>query len=371
MDRNGAVFGRNATSVAICLIFCLLIFECLFLDKGYYDSLPQDLFGYIDGIYRTHLGQIPSKDFHPQVEALQLLVPAYFMSLGFDPVTSIRYYHVVALLVALCVVVYAQRTRLDSLVSLFFAALVALALACKENLGNSPFLATEGMLYNRLGVVFLTLALVIFIPAREKRDIFNLIDGAIIGLLISVIFYIKVTFGLVGIAFIFLKLLFGDLDWRQRAYSFVISLSILLISLFTIELIYGVRFAWLGDIRMAALSSSGGIPLWRLFLSKFVSNAQEITICVVIPLIVMKLSGLRLRIYWLLYAGSIAFFSVLLITTSAQSAVLFLPLAFLFFALSKLTCGKELKGDTARPYAITVRTRVAVRNSDHCLSNSD
>jgi hypothetical protein len=44
-----------------------------------------------------------------------------------------------------------------------------------------------------------------------------------------------------------------------------------------------------------------------------------------------------------------------LITTSAQSSVLFLPLAFLFFALSKLTYSKELSGDPADPYAFAVR----------------
>ena len=356
LDRDSAVLGTNVTSLLISLTFCLLIVNCIFVDRGYFDSLPQDLFGEFDGIYRTYLGQIPHRDFSTADGVLQLLLPSYFMSLGYDSLTSIRYYHVLMLLAALCIVLYAQRTRLDSIVSLFFGALVALALACKQNFGDSPFLVTEGMFYNRVGVVFLTLQLVLFIPSRDRTNIFDIIDGVTIGIICSILFYIKLTFGLVGIGFIVLRLLSDNRGWRQKAYSLAASLAMFLLISSIIEFAYGVHLGWIRDIRMAILSSSSSeVSSLRRFPSKLVVNAPEIAICIIMPLIVMKLSGLRIRLYWVIYGVALAFSSVLLIVYSAQTTVLFLPLAFLFFALSKLSEGRERQSSAVRPYAFTVK----------------
>ena len=63
LSRKGAAFGSNVAPLLILVIFCLLIINSIFIDRGYFDALPQDLFGYLDGIYRTHLGQIPHRDF--------------------------------------------------------------------------------------------------------------------------------------------------------------------------------------------------------------------------------------------------------------------------------------------------------------------
>jgi hypothetical protein len=356
LDRDSAVLGTNATSLLISLTFCLLIVNCIFIDKGYFDSLPQDLFGDFDGIYRTSLGQIPHRDFSTADGVLQLLLPSYFMSLGYDSLTSIRYYHVLVLLMALCIVLYAQCTRLDSIVSLFFGALVALALACKENFGDSPFLVTEGMFYNRVGVVFLTLQLVLFIPFRDRANIFNIIDGAAIGIICSILFYIKITFGLVGIGFIVLRLLSDNYGWRQKARSLAASVAMFLLISIVIEFAYGLHLGWIRDVRMAILSSSSSeVSSLRRFPSKLVVNTPEIVVCIIIPLIVMKLSGLRIRLYWIIYAAALAFSSVLLVVYSAQTTVLFLPLAFLFFALSKLSEEREGQSGAVRTYAFAVK----------------
>ena len=172
-----ATFGSNAASLLIVLLFGLLIINCIFIDRGYFDALPQDLFGFLDSVYRTHLGQIPHRDFSTPQGPLYYLLPSYFISLGSNPIASIRYYHVLNLLAALGIVLYAQRTRLDGVTAVFLGALVALTLACKQLLGESPFFSTEGMFYNRIGFAFLTLELVLLLPPSAKNDVLSVVDG--------------------------------------------------------------------------------------------------------------------------------------------------------------------------------------------------
>ena len=102
-------------------------------------------------------------------------------------------------------------------------------------------------------------------------------------------------------------------------------------------------------------SSSSEVSSLRRFPSKLIVNAPEIAICIIIPLIVMKLSGLRIRLYWMIYGAALAFSSILLVVYSAQTTVLFLPVAFLFFALSKLSEGREGQSGAVRPYACAVK----------------
>jgi hypothetical protein len=339
----------NIASLLIIVIFSALIANCLFIDKGYYDTMATDLFGFIDGIYRAHLSQVPHRDFSTVEGAIQFLVPAFFIDLGADLVSSIRYYHAALLVLALCIVVYLQRTRIDNLPAIFLGGLIALALACKYNFGDSPFQVTEAMFYNRIGYAFLTLELILFVRPKPDKKILIIADGVVIGLICGLLFYVKITFGVVALAFVFLNLLADCILLRSKLTSLGVTVAAFFLVVIVIEVALGGQFSWYRDIRMAMLSDSGANLRRHLIFHKLAVNAPEIVVGIVSPFVILGLSGTKIKMYWVIYALAIASSSVLLQMYSAQESVLFLPIAFIIFAKSKLEGGLRFNALTRPP----------------------
>jgi hypothetical protein len=326
----------NLASLVISLIFIILTINCLFIDKGYYDTMPQDLFGFFDGIYRLYLGQVPNRDFSTTYGIFVYLIPSLFLNAGADLVSSVTYYHVTLLIVAMCIVMYIQRTRLESIISILFATAIALALACKYNFGDSPFQVTEAMFYNRIGFTFLSLEIALLIkPTLENVEFLTRIDAVLIGLVCGFLFYIKFTFGLVALGFVFFNLLADDRTWRSKLTLLGASVALFIFILVIIEFGYGTKFALYRDVRMAMLSDSGH-RIAIIILRRLLLDIPEIVIAIVAPLIILRLAMIKIRPYWTAYALSIAFASIILQVYSFQESVLFLPLAFILFAMSKL-----------------------------------
>lgn len=94
---------------------------------------------------------------------------------------------------------------------------------------------------------FLLLLLLLFIPPSKSTRTFLIIDGILFGTTTALLFYTKITFGLValGSAPIFLL--------RKRDNTIVIAVgAVIFIGIMaSVELGYGTQFAWIADIRMA------------------------------------------------------------------------------------------------------------------------
>ena len=230
--------------------------------------------------------------------------------------------------------------ELDNLVAIFLGGLVALALACKYNFGDSAFQVTEAMVYNRMSYVLLTLELILFMPAKRENGTFVVANGVIIGLICGLLLYVKVTFSIVAVAFVLLNLLADGVPLRSKIRLSCAALAAFLLVVVVVDLGLGVRFSWYRDIRMAMLANSSGNLRRHLVLHKLATNAPELVVGIVAPLIILILSGTRLRIYWVIYALAIVSSSMLLLMyNNAQESVLFLPIAFIIFAMSKLDGG--------------------------------
>ena len=249
---------------------------------------------------------------------------------------------------------YLQRTRIDNLVAIVLAVLLALALACKYNFGDNAFQVTEAMVYNRIGYVLLTLELLLFMPAAARRYSENIIvvDGVIIGLICGLLLYIKVTFAVVAVAFVFLNLLADGVSVRSKVKSSCATLAAFLLVVAVLELGLGVRFSWYRDIHMAMLANSGGNLRRHLVFHKLAVNVPELVVGIVAPFVILWMSGTKIKMYWVIYGLAITVSSVLLLMyNNAQEFVLFLPIAFIIFAMSKLDGGIRFKAlNGPQPY---------------------
>lgn len=244
-------FEKNTSTGVIIAIFGILIVNCTLIDKGYYEIMPNDLINLLDGAYRVHLGQVPHRDFSTVIGPLQYIVPALFMDMSADALSGLRYYNAILLLLALPAVIYIQRTRMNGIFSIFFAALVGLTIACKLMLGYDPSLqsygvtlgSTTAMMYNRIGFASLILQVALYASPGSSRDPKrSTVDGLIIGALCGVAFYSKITFGLVSLGLLALNLVSRkstDEKLRYAGGSLLVFALIVVVVEFVAESVFG------------------------------------------------------------------------------------------------------------------------------------
>ena len=340
-------FQLSAGILAIILVIynLFLIASRIFVNKIYNNAMPQDFMAFLDCIYRVHLGQIVHRDFSSILGPFNFLLPASFMSLKLGIINSVNYSDAIYVLVAFLIYLYIQFTRLDLLAGFFLGVWIPLALLARMNFGDPLELVTEAMQYNRRCDVFLLLLLLLFIPARDSSRKYLIIDGVLYGAISAFLFYSKITFGLVALAFAPIMLI------RKRDNAAVIAVAaVVFIAIAAwLELGYGMRLAWVNDVKMAAISSgasSGGDRIGRI-LHVVRDNFLELFGLLVIPAFIL----LPLRKFTLplaLFCAYVGAVSILIVSYSAQSYILTLPIAFVFIALDALKPQAAVEGSTSQ-----------------------
>jgi hypothetical protein len=327
-------FSAGVLAVILAVYTLLLIASRIFVNRLYTNAMPQDLLAFLDCVYRVHLGQIVHRDFSSILGPLNFLLPAAFMSHNIGIIRSVNYSDAIYVAVAFFIYLYLQFTRLDRLAGFFLGAWIPLALLARMNFGDPLELVTAAMQYNRRCDVFLLLLLLLFIPAREQNRNHLVIDGVLFGAISAFLFYTKITFGFVALGLAPIMLI------RKRDNIVVIAVgavAFLAIAAW-VEFGYGVRFAWFNDVRMAAISSASssvGRNTHDRILHVLRDNAPELVGLLVIPALIL-LPLRRLTISLALFCAYVGAVSVLIVSYSAQSYVLTLPIAFVFVALDAL-----------------------------------
>ena len=212
---------------------------------------PKIFWRLLDGIYRVHLGQIVHRDFSsPSLARLTLLYLRLLCRCNAGIISSLNYSEAAYVVIAFFIYLYIQLTRLDRMAGFFLGVWIPLALLARMNFGDPLEFVTEAMQYNRRCDVFLLLLLLLFIPARESNRRYLIIDGVLYGAISAFLFYSKITFGLVALAFAPIMLV------RKRDNVIVIAVAavIFLAIAAWVEIVYGMRFAWMTDVKMAGAS---------------------------------------------------------------------------------------------------------------------
>lgn len=206
-----------------------------------------DLLIFLDGAYRVSAGQVPNRDFHTALGPLAYYIPAagYWLtgSLGAAlPVGTA----LVILLVAPAMACILD-SRLRPLVAVPFAAFLCLILAAPINLGESPTALSYGMFYNRLGWAILALLLILYLPPRREYRRQALLDALCATLLVVLLLYMKISYGLVALAFLFAMLVIA----RQRLWAALAIAGTLAVGL-VVEAFWRSTGAHFADLRLAA-----------------------------------------------------------------------------------------------------------------------
>ena len=333
--------SAGVLAIILAVYNILLIASRLFVNRIYTNSMPQDFLAFLDCVYRVHLGQIVHRDFSSPLGLFNFVLPATFMSHNTGIISSMNYSEVVYVVIAFLIYLYIQLTRLDRLAGFFLGVWIPLALLARMNFGDPLELVTEAMQYNRRGDVFLLFLLLLFIPAREPNRKYLIIDGVLYGAITALLFYSKITFGLVALGFAPIMLT------RKRDNIAVIAVAAVIFVAIAawVEFVYGIRFAWMNDVKMAAASTAAapGRDALGHILHVLRDNLPELFGLLGVPAFILLLSR-KLLISLALFCIYVGAVSVLILSYSAQSYLLTLPIAFVFVALDALKPGSAFTG---------------------------
>ena len=333
--------SAGVLAIILAVYNILLIASRLFVNRIYTNSMPQDFLAFLDCVYRVHLGQIVHRDFSSPLGLFNFVLPATFMSHNTGIISSMNYSEVVYVVIAFLIYLYIQLTRLDRLAGFFLGVWIPLALLARMNFGDPLELVTEAMQYNRRGDVFLLFLLLLFIPAREPNRKYLIIDGVLYGAITAFLFYSKITFGLVALGFAPIMLV------RKRDNIVVIAVAAVIFVAIAawVEFVYGIRFAWMNDVKMAAASTAAapGRDALGHILHVLRDNLPELFGLLAVPAFILLLSR-KLLISLALFCIYVGAVSVLILSYSAQSYLLTLPIAFVFVALDALKPGSAFTG---------------------------
>ena len=214
---------------------CLLALAiALFVWPGgtYTAKMPHDLFGYLDAMHRLDMGQQPHVDFHTPRGWLAYGLPYLGYAVLGQFGGALEFGSVALLAMLLPLTALALRGRVPTGAGLLLLAALFAVVAVPWPLGESGWVSTQVVHYNRWGWALLTTLLLFGLPVekageRGSRPFLTGAESVAIAALLSMLFFLKVTYFVVGLGFV---LLFGVALARfRRAAGWGLALSLLLI----------------------------------------------------------------------------------------------------------------------------------------------
>jgi hypothetical protein len=244
-------------SPAMCILLIGFLLAALLAIPGVTvttKSLDQ-LFLAFDWIHRILKGQVPGTDFHSSLGPLAHLLPA----LGYRLMGSFggAMPAALALVVVLVAIVssHVLVTRLRPYLAILFAAFVLLILSAPIKLGEPVTALSFGLYHDRIGWAVTALLFVMYLRPNHPVGWQTVLDAVSAALLTLVLLYIRLTYGLLALAF----LIFMLTDQRQGLWA-AAALFLVAVAIVTFETTFIGSFAYVNDVwhRIKSGSLAGG-----------------------------------------------------------------------------------------------------------------
>ena len=308
--RNLSYRSEARIIVGVLLAYAALLLLILLLPgRTYLGNYSNDFMIFVDGAYRIVVGQIPNQDFHTPLGPIAFLLPGFGLWAGGSmgammPIATATFAIIFAPLM-----LYVAATRLPLGWALAFGLFMLLLVVVPLNPGDPADRTSFAMFYNRFCWAMLsTLFLMIL---RDKSGALRpWLDATVMAALLLLMFYLKVNYAAVGLAFTLgLVLLHGT---RRAA---LLALVMTAAGVLLIELFWAATGNYIADIRAAAEASG----TWRgsiFTLGRYIIDNLSDFILVAGIMSVALLRGARTE--YLLFALYMAAVGIVLLNQSAQ-----------------------------------------------------
>jgi hypothetical protein len=251
----------NRTSVFIVLVATILALGGIAIAKGgfYLGKHEGDTLHMAEIVSRMAVGQLPHIDFMSPIGALAFAPIALFKANGIGIGMSVLWSQILVALAFLLPTFWIAISRFPrQLAAPFGFVVLALILALVH--GEAESGVSISMHYNRWAwaAAYLAIPAALFVPQYARNSVF---DGIIIGLMLSVMAMIKVTYFVAFAPVIVIALL---LTGQVRAFGVAILTGLGIVAILTAWLGIGFWWAYVADLQTVAGSenrSAPGLPL--------------------------------------------------------------------------------------------------------------
>ncbi len=191
-------------------------------------EMTWDLMLNLSGAWHLHTGQTPHVDYHDPLGSVSYrLTQLGFLIVGPNP-RAFLVGQTIFMLPAFVAAVVAASRRLAPIPATVFVLYVALLVLMPANVGDLVNAYSFAMSYNRWGwSLLMTLCLVLFLPPRAGRSAPRL-DAVLCGALLVILFHLKITFAVAGVAALMLALVASHhvrAQWRMWATVLAVVLA--------------------------------------------------------------------------------------------------------------------------------------------------
>nr|WP_246717721.1 hypothetical protein [Rhizobium aethiopicum] len=270
-----------------------------------------DLFVFLDGAHRIVRGQVPNVDFHSALGPLTFYIPAVGYGLAGNIGGAMPAGMAIVVLLLAVIAAEIVGSRMHKAFGLPLAIFLLLIAAAPANPGERIGELTFAMFYNRIGWASLGLLLVMYLPRLPAAGSSKVVDAACASLLVLLMLYTKITYGVVGLAF----LLFMLFDRRQIGWV-RLALGMIAFSIIAIEIIWRGGFNYLADLRLSAKNSGGLLELTALgHLVR--NNLADLLVYLAVALTVLSLAPSYRHLLFVAFCGTTG---ILLIGQNFQTA---------------------------------------------------
>jgi hypothetical protein len=302
-----------------------------------------DLFIFLDGAHRVVSGQVPNRDFHTALGPLVYYIPAAGLLLSGHLGAAMPVGTALFLLAVAPVMAHVLTSRLTPVIALPFAAFLLLILAVPMNLGEGVTALSFGMFYNRFGWALLATLLVMALPPHGSDRRQRWLDALCAAVLVATLLYLKISYGLVGLAFVAFMLVAAP----QRAWA-APALAATAATVLVVEMFWRSSAAHLADIALAGEVSGGVRSLEDLVFAALRHLADYCLFALVVGLALWRTRSLQDFIF---YAFCAVAGLLLMVQNSQPWGIITLHAGTVVAAERLLRSAHAQPGPERRPFA--------------------
>jgi hypothetical protein len=195
-------------------------------NASYVKIYLNDVMGLTDAAYRTFRGQIPSIDFQSLYGAAIYYPAALGFYLDLNAGAVLGFGHFVTAVPLLIMAALASYRRFPILHSVILLLFLFLLIVMPMRLGGTFSELTYGIYYTRHGWAALTITLLFYLEPRTIRRSDLFLDSIVLSLLLLYLFYTKITFAAVALAFVIINSITSKYKMRLSILSLSIFVSV-------------------------------------------------------------------------------------------------------------------------------------------------
>jgi hypothetical protein len=226
-------------------------------------TMEHDAFVFFDGVQHLVSGRCQHIDFHTPMGQLCNLLPYWGYILSGRFAGAMEWGCLLAGIYFMTIGAYVLSTRYT--IGLAFPVVMFLCLLTVVPMGvdSPPEMITTAMFYNRLGWTALTIILLFYLEPRKDVSRHLWLDSAMLSGLLLFLFYLKISYALVALAF--MSLLLFDSQYNRQLVLATLGISAAIIA--SLEAAFGFHGAYLLDIRdtLKASGANRGSMIPKLF----------------------------------------------------------------------------------------------------------